>query len=272
MEYVSALAIATPYVGYGLPEYYVRSIWGLQRGTIPVSTFFVANKPVDVARNKLTERILDSTIRVGDEERKFSHVLWMDSDMEFPPDMLRRLLAHEKPIVSATYFSRTDMPIPHVYQYFGVKDDGYTYYTTMGKEFSAWLERHPEWKDRPNIHSFDGTDGLVECDGVGFGAVLVRREVLEAVGYPWFEADAATGGAEDFDFCEKAKRAGFPVFADFAIQCNHAARDSFIGRAEFADCWGPGDPDGYDWNGEVHVEVRANGQRNRALRKVEGIA
>lgn len=263
MENITALAIATPYVGPGLPEYYVHSVWRLQRPAVPANWFFVNNRPVDVARNKLAADIL---------QYPFSHVLWLDSDMVFPSEMLTRLAAHDKPIVSATYFSRTDMPIPHVYDYYGVKDDGCTYYTTKGQAFSEWLERHPEWKDRPNVQCFEGTDGLVECDGFGFGAVLMRREVLEAVGYPYFESDADTGGAEDFDFCEKAKAKGYTLYADFAIQCDHEAKNSFIGRAEFADCWGPGDPDGYDWSGDVEVQVKGNGQRVRKLRKVQGIA
>jgi len=261
LEPISSVAIATPYVGPGLPEYYVNALWGLKRPPVPCNLFFVHNRPVDVARNALAKEILQGP---------FSHVLWLDSDMKWPVDLLARLLRHEKPIVSATYFSRTDMPIPHIYRYFGQKEDGYTYYTSMGREFTEWLLKHPDWKDRPNVAAFapDGSE-LVECDAFGFGAVLMRREVLEAVGYPWFECDADSGGAEDFDFCEKARAKGYTLYADFSLQCDHEAKFSFIGRAEFADTWGTGEPDGYTWSEPVEVEVRANGARHRPSRKLE---
>jgi hypothetical protein len=38
-----------------------------------------------------------------------SHILFLDSDMTFPPDTLQRLLDHKVPIVGADYVKRNDL-------------------------------------------------------------------------------------------------------------------------------------------------------------------
>jgi hypothetical protein len=130
----------------------------------------------------------------------------------------------------------------------------------MASDFARWVKQHPEEGVYPNQWIFDG-DALIECDAVGFGCVLIRREVFEAIQYPYFEADPETGGAEDFDFCEKARAAGYKIWADFSIQANHEAKGSFIGREEFIACWGIGTDDEVDLTLPVEIEVRPSGQR-----------
>jgi hypothetical protein len=48
--------------------------------------------------------------------------------------------------------------------------------------------------------------------------MLVRRDVLEAVGYPWF---LNSDRSEDIVFCEKARAAGFTVHANVACRLGH---------------------------------------------------
>jgi hypothetical protein len=49
-------------------------------------------------------------------------------------------------------------------------------------------------------------DKLVECDAVGFGAVLIKRWVLDKIGKKPFMSTCGTG--EDILFCYKAKKIG----------------------------------------------------------------
>lgn len=121
-----------------------------------------------------------------------THLLWLDSDMIFPPDTLHRLLRHNLPIVGANYARRV---YPHV----------------------------------PTAHYLDrGADGVVWSDGktgteivkhVGCGVCLMDIRVFDAVEPPYFAfvADAKTGlvtRGEDVYFCEKLAAAGIPTHVD----------------------------------------------------------
>src|SRR6185503_12415001 len=46
-------------------------------------------------------------------EKKATHIFFVDSDMQFPPDTLERLLAHDKEIVTVEY-SRRQIPVSSV--------------------------------------------------------------------------------------------------------------------------------------------------------------
>ena len=66
---------------------------------------------------------------------------------------------------------------------------------------------------------------IVEVDGVGAGCLLINRKVFEAVKKPYFmfgynDIGLITLG-EDFYFCEKAQKAGFKIFVDRRMICDH---------------------------------------------------
>ena len=66
-------------------------------------------------------------------------------------------------------------------------------------------------------------EGLTEVYAAGTGGMLIRRHVLEAMGYPWFEYGrthpAATG--EDLFFCHKARQQGFKIYCDTSLKMGH---------------------------------------------------
>jgi hypothetical protein len=63
------------------------------------------------------------------------------------------------------------------------------------------------------------TTGLVECCMAGSGGMLVRRNVLEAIGDPWFEYEPH--GAPDFVFAKKILAAGYKIWADMEVRMGH---------------------------------------------------
>lgn len=74
---------------------------------------------------------------------------------------------------------------------------------------------------------------LQEVDGCGAHFFLVKREVLEAIPYPWFQCTRDSAG-EDFDFCRKVKKAGFKIYADFGLYTGHNVGGAVdIGVKEF---------------------------------------
>lgn len=120
-----------------------------------------------------------------------THVLYLDDDMRFPSDTLDRLLAHNKEIVAANYVTRK-FPIQPVAF---ANDTDLTRVTTQ-----------PE------------STGLEAVASVGMGVMLVKTEVFDKIGLPYFmigfspKSQEYTG--EDIFFCRKARQAGFGVFID----------------------------------------------------------
>jgi hypothetical protein len=63
--------------------------------------------------------------------------------------------------------------------------------------------------------------GVFEVDAAGSAGMLVRREVLDRMGDPWFRS---TGGVilnEDVTFCADARELGFRIFASADVTMGH---------------------------------------------------
>lgn len=232
------LAICTPHRESAFPAYWVDDLWALRRPGV-ANFFRLGHRPVAFARNELVKRVLDGP---------FTHLLWLDADMHFPPETFERLLAHDEAIVSGLYFSRNQTPIPHAYNWVRRDEDQVDWYRPLAKEFSEWMHAHPEEEQSTNCATFE-CGPLYRVDAIGFGCVLIRREVFEKIPAPWFSADPnGSGGGEDFDFCRKAAQAGYSVWVDFGLQCDHQLDVWFNGRAEFAQCWGIGQPNEHSFD------------------------
>jgi hypothetical protein len=139
------------------------------------------------ARNKLCQLTLDEGA---------SHLWFMDDDHAFPAQMLTKLLAHDVAIVSPICLTRVHPFKPVQYT---EKLDG-------------------EFQYLPMPLSQIETDGLVEVVAGGCAGMLIRRDVLESIEPPWFEY---TDRSEDIVFCEKAKAAGFTLYADLSLRLGH---------------------------------------------------
>ena len=119
------------------------------------------------------------------------YMLWLDSDMVFPPSTALRLLAHKEDIVAANYIRR-QLPAKGVA------------YETIG-----------DWEN-PLI--FEPQDDLVEVEGVGMGCMLVKTSILDDIPQPWFEfgwtPESNDWLGEDMIFCQKMAQAGNTVKID----------------------------------------------------------
>ncbi len=155
--------------------------------------------PLDLSRNRLVAKAL---------ELGATHVLFLDADMTFPAGLLQKLLENDADICGALYFKRTP-PFAPTPSHFGAGGD-------------PQMLSPVTLPDEP---------GIVECDVVGMGATLIRREVFEALEKPWFyyEPYRPTGEmivTEDVPFCRNAKNAGFEIVCDTRITCGHLRWDT----------------------------------------------
>jgi hypothetical protein len=125
-----------------------------------------------------------------------SHLLFIDSDMRFPQDMISRLLAHDVDIV-ATNCARRRMPTGPTAQVY--KENG----------------------DRELVWTMPESTGLQEVGSVGMGVMLIKAGVFKALSEPWYEtpwrSDKRGYIGEDVFFCKKAREAGFKIWIDHDV-------------------------------------------------------
>jgi hypothetical protein len=133
-----------------------------------------------------------------------THILWLDSDMRFPPNVLHRLVQHHEPIVAVNYARRREPYLP----------------TAEHRELGL-------------LFTTEDSEGLVEVTQCGMGIMLVDMQVYHAMQQPWFAIgfnprdNEYTG--EDFFFCKKAREAGFVTLIDqdLSKEIKHVGEMSF---------------------------------------------
>lgn len=142
--------------------------------------------------------IAESRTRLANEALDYgaTHLLWLDSDIHFPANIVDRFLQHDKDIVAANYSTRYH---PH---------------------------RSVAFVDPTNVDSrLDTKFGLHKIWAVGMGCMMIKREVFEALPKPWFSheynKDQDTFSGEDIYFCNQANQHGFEVYVDAEIQLAH---------------------------------------------------
>jgi GT2 family glycosyltransferase len=186
--------IAIPHSGSVVGIEWAINFAGIWKRT-PVNTklLLMPEPQIDVARDKAVE----ISLQLGAK-----HLLFLDSDVHPPKDVIAKLLAHKLPIVSALYARRQNPP------------------------WNQMLRRAPDgFKFTPIEEGTYEAGSLVECDAVGFGCILIETRVFKIIERPWFrwtEYYAIGGISEDFNFCAKAKQAGFKITVDTSIICKHS--------------------------------------------------
>lgn len=134
----------------------------------------------------------------------FDRVLWLDSDMNFQPDLLERLSADLDTgleFVTGVYFSRKNPVTPIVYE---------VCHPTVLKDGNLF----------PTVESVkEIPEDLFEIEGCGFGAVMMTTDLIRRAGpLPFFPTDKY---GEDLSFCRKARAAGAKLYCDGRIKLDH---------------------------------------------------
>jgi len=148
----------------------------------------------ELQRNIMAEHLLGSD---------FSHLLMLDADHRYRPDLVQRLVRwikqdRERQVVAALAFRRCPPYDPCAY----ILKDGQVY-------------TPDEW-----------TPGLLKVDLAGTAAMLIDRRVFEKLKRPFFGMDfsGAEQGqypGEDMYFCHKVRAAGLSVWVDTSTIVPH---------------------------------------------------
>lgn len=149
------------------------------------------------ARNEMTASFLAS---------EFSHMMWLDADIEFTPEDVAKVWNLDADIAVAFYsMKRSDMPL------------------------SAW-------KDGRLVKIEECPNEPFEVDYAGTGFMLIRRSVIETMAKTSENYLGPNGRvpalymtpihndvfeSEDYNFCRRARECGFKIVGDPSICLGH---------------------------------------------------
>ena len=161
---------------------------------------FVIGSLIYNSRNDLAKQAL---------KLECDYILWLDSDMVFPPETLKYLLKEMDEtgadFISGLYFRRCAPFSPVAFDSLEIKD---------GK--ASWTDYRGE------------LTGLREVAGVGFGCVLQKTGMLldVAATYGDFFGPIAKVG-EDLAFCWRARQLGYKIMLDCNLKLGHVGHTVF---------------------------------------------
>lgn len=158
----------------------------------------------DVAEKR--RKLMEDAIASG-----ATHILYLDDDMMFPPNTLRRLMAHKLPFVSALGFMRKKPFYPTIFT------------TTTTRNKGVVTEKYNYVLDYP--------DQAFTVDGVGMFCCLVDLSIVPKLRKPWFETEGITGDSkisEDISFSRRLWEAGIAITIDPNIQTGHIINKNLV--------------------------------------------
>lgn len=161
----------------------------LGNGGIDYSLIVIRSTALPDARNAIVEQAIANGS---------THLLFLDSDMEFPANTVHRLLAHGKPIVGACGVKR-ELPRK-----------------LCGMPLSAWPET-----------------GLCEMEAMGMAVCLLSTQALRKIEPPHFEWITKAGSpsiSEDVLFCRKAREVGLKIWCDVDLSKEIGHVGSYVYR------------------------------------------
>ncbi len=128
------------------------------------------------------------------------YCLFIDADVIPRRNTLERLLSHNKDIIAGV------VPI--------VQRGEMVWNVTRRDDAKRFVAVKPD----------ELPDNPFKANSFGFGVVLVRTDVFKKLEWPYFDdvwefANRRIG--EDINFCRKAKAAGFDLWVDPKVKCDH---------------------------------------------------
>ena len=162
------------------------------------------------AREALADHDLDAGM---------DYMLMIDDDMITPIDLFERLYNHNVDIVAPLAFTRN---APHYAVIYSCQA-GFDPVAKTDYFLNHYARNYPE-------------NQLVRCDAVGFGAALIKMDVIRRMPKPYFMSTCGTG--EDILFCYNAQqKAGAKVYMDTSTKLGHLSAPTVIDEAYAKYYW-----------------------------------
>lgn len=180
---------------------FMKNLMGLRRSDgVGFEYLQVSRAPIHMARQLACDWAL---------EGGFDWMVQIDDDATFPPDLLRRLLSHQKDVVCALAYQRK---VPHAACAFEVGEDG-----LLG---------------RP-LENIEHT-GLRRVDVSGFHCSILRTSIIKKLrdaGIRQYFGGFENKVGEDFAFCLNLKKVGVLVHCDTEMISGHIGSSVVVDEA-----------------------------------------
>jgi hypothetical protein len=176
----------------GTWEYLVQ--WAAEDPRVTIGKENVGDTAEKEDRAARWARVGNACFDLIPEHLDYSHVVWLESDLCFPPDLFQRLLSHNVDVVAPIIWLGG-----HFYDTWGFRD-------LNGRRWTNNAPYHPQYRPM----------SLMEMGSVG-SCVLFRREILDA-------GVRLKGTYENgllVGMCNDARELGFKVFADTSTAILH---------------------------------------------------
>jgi hypothetical protein len=156
---------------------------------------YPVNKPITYNRNMIVQNFLESGC---------DYLMMCDTDI-VPPLSILNLVDFDKDIISPVCFTITG---------------GYINPLVLKRNF----------EEQYNVIDLDDEAGLIECDALGTGCIIIKREVLadprwKTTEGAWFKNEYDNNGKKtegnDLAFCKRAKAMGYKIFCHTDYFCSH---------------------------------------------------
>lgn len=133
-------------------------------------------------------------------ENEYDYVLWLDSDTVFHDTLMLDLIASDRDMISCVIPARRP-PYP----------------TLCYKAVDNKLVPIEKYEEK-----------VMPIDGCGFGAVLMKTQILED-SFDKFQTcfQPVKGFGEDLSFCLRARELGYQIYCDPRIEVGHIGKQVF---------------------------------------------
>jgi len=161
----------------------------LTEKNIDYELHIVSSSVISESRTRLANEALDANA---------THMLWLDTDLHFPPTVVDKFLRHNKDIVAANYSTR----------YSPYQSVAFTNPNNIEERLNATSGMHKVW-------------------AVGMGCMMTKAEVFSKIPKPWFahqyNKDTDNFSGEDIYFCNQAYDNDIQIWidADVSMQMAH---------------------------------------------------
>ena len=185
------IMIAIPtldYIHYRFVESLTNMEKRMEENGIEYDVVFKGGTLVYMSRNLLVQDAIF---------RDYTHVLWLDADMVFEPDLYEKLLATEKEFVTGLYRARHGQMRPLVL------DDLYS-----NHRIDPWPKE------------------IFEIVGCGMGCCLTTTTLLRNVFMEYGDPFTPTPRlGEDYAFCERVDKYGYTMYCEPNAECAHIIQE-----------------------------------------------
>jgi len=150
---------------------------------------YPAHKPITHNRNTIVKRFLETGM---------DYPLMIDND-NVPPISILDLADYEKDVIGGLCFAF-------------IKDTLIPLCLKKNKEMTY------------DLMDVNNNQGLIECDAIGSGVMMIKKEVLENIPFPFkneYDPEGIKKKGLDITFCERAKEKGYKVWCHLDKKCSH---------------------------------------------------